>query len=157
MKTIDMELAVAGHLDPIRNLIIPNVSWGMFNHELDLLVLTKSGYVWEIEIKVSKADLIRDKEKRHGHYDPWNRIRCLYFAIPEKLLLYKEHIPKRAGIIVVDNKSVCCIWRKPIPDAQARKFTIKEQFKIARLGAIRVWGLKRKLAKKKERNINENK
>ena len=38
-------------------------------HECDLLVLTKSRYLWEVEIKVSTADLIADIEGCSGCFD----------------------------------------------------------------------------------------
>ena len=64
MKAIDIELAVSNYLNPRTNLIVPNVHWGMCLHECDLLVITRSGYAWEVEIKVSRVDLIKNKEKK---------------------------------------------------------------------------------------------
>lgn len=63
LKTIDIEVAVATYLNVRTNLIVPNISWGMFLHECDLLVLTPAGFAWEIEIKTTKADLIKDQKK----------------------------------------------------------------------------------------------
>ena len=64
--------------------VVPNVYWGLdFYHELDLLSISKSGRVGtEIEIKVSKSDLKRDQEKRHGHRD--SRISQLFFCWPTR-------------------------------------------------------------------------
>ena len=65
MKTIEVEVAIMQHFDVRRNVIVPNVSWGIFRpgigqlHEIDLLVLSGSNYATEVEIKVTKADLKR--------------------------------------------------------------------------------------------------
>jgi hypothetical protein len=124
----------------------------MFNHECDLFILTHSGYGYEIEIKTSRGDLIRDKEKKHNHFD--ERIKFLYFAIPDYLEKDIKHIPERAGILIVntDEKSITpritCL-RKPKQNGNY-KFPINEQFQLARLGALRIQGLKRKIKKQNE-------
>ena len=151
MKTIDMELALASYLDSLTNLIVPNVSWGMFGHECDLLVVSKSGYAWEVEIKISRADLTRDKKKAHGHRD--HRIKFLYFAIPDHLESHIEHIPERAGIITVHDNGhyhFCKTIRKPKQNG-SYKFSDAEKLKIARLGSLRIWGLKRKVRDHREK------
>ena len=66
ITTTEMEVALAHYLNMRVNLIVPNISWGMFIHECDLLVITPAGYMWEVEIKVSKQDLSRDSKKRIG-------------------------------------------------------------------------------------------
>lgn len=147
MKTLNMEIALATWFTG-SNIVVPNISWGLGIHECDLLVLTKVGYALEVEIKVSKSDLKKDVEKTHGHES--NLIKALYFAIPEKLVSSIEHIPERAGIIVVEkhhNGNFCKLLRKPVINKQARKLTGEEQFTVVRLGAIRIWGLKVKIQK----------
>ncbi len=52
MKTIDIEIAVMAYLGIRKNLIVPNVSWGLVTYEMDLLSLTQSRYATEIEIKI---------------------------------------------------------------------------------------------------------
>jgi len=146
MKAIDIEIAVANYFNIRQNLIVPNISWGLFIHECDLLVITKAGYAWEVEIKVSRSDLIKDKEKRHGHFD--KRIKDLYFAMPEAMEKDIEHVPERAGIILVNDRLRCKTLRKPQSNKNAIPFTDKEKFQVARLGALRIWGLKKKLTKR---------
>ena len=158
--TLEMEVAVAYYFNPRQNLIVPNVSWGMFAHEVDLCVLTPANYATEVEIKISKADLIKDKEKRHQH--KCDKIKYLYFAIPEHLEEEIEHIPERAGILMVK-------WNKPWgrsyghnhlatgwwsckrirePQVHTRyKWTNQQRLDLLRLGAMRIWGLKTKLSK----------
>jgi len=145
-----MEIALAKFFNPRTNLIIPNVSWGMFNHECDLIVVGKSGLIREIEIKVSKADLIKDKEKRHKHKD--NAISRLYFAIPEKLLPYIEHIPLHAGILSV-SKFRQYYRTKVIRAAKTigkYKLSDTDRLQLMRLSNLRIWGLKEKIIKLKK-------
>ena len=143
LKASDIEIAVAEYLNVRTNLIVPNISWGMFLHECDLLVLTPAGFAWEVEIKISRADLIKDKEKRHGHHN--NKIKSLYFAIPDYLEYCIEHIPERAGVISVNDKLRCKTLRRPISVKCPYRFTMQERYKVARLGSMRIWGLKRKI------------
>jgi hypothetical protein len=141
---IQRELTRPGRMFYYRKfLVVPNASWGVGLHECDLLALTASGEAHEIEIKVSVGDLKRDSEKRHHHES--KRIKCLWFAAPacmrEALL---EHVPERAGIIIVHDQSrgysgVLEIVRKPQRRADARAFTFEERYDLARLGTIRYW------------------
>lgn len=150
MKTIEMEIALALHFNYRLNLIVPNVSWGLGLHECDLLIMSKAGYLTEIEIKISKSDLIKDKEKCHGHRS--RKIKYLYFAIPEELIKDISHIPKRAGIIIVRKHLrdfSCRIYRKPKQNKILYVVPEKEQLKLAKLGSMRIWGLKKKLINRK--------
>lgn len=155
MTTLEMELALVNYFDHVQNLIVPNVHWGFsFNHECDLLIMTKAGYLWEVEIKISRADLIRDKQKRHCHIDYRGRIKFLYFAIPDYLEKDIEHIPDYAGIIRVKPYLYggreyfnCQIIKKPQYNNNSYKLNDAEKYKLARLGAIRIWSLKNKIQK----------
>jgi hypothetical protein len=157
LKTIDMEVGVANFLNWRTNIIVPNISWSFFNHECDLLRLSKTGIATEIEIKVSKYDLIKDKEKRRGHYH--KKIRYLYFAIPDYLKDHIEHIPKHAGIIVVDSEKLidlryhtthkCTFLRTPTKQSDY-VFSEDERLRLLELMAMRIWGLKNKLSKLKQ-------
>jgi len=121
------------------------VSWGLGLHECDLLICSKAGYCTEVEIKTSKSDLIKDKEKSHGHKS--KKIKYLYFAIPENLEKPDviEHIPAHAGILVVfDGKYNLGTkeLRPPVKNSECRALTEREQYEMARLGALRMWDLK---------------
>jgi len=162
MNTQKMELLVARLFRPRQNLIIPNVHWGFSIHECDLLVVSSSGFLTEVEIKISKSDLAKDSEKKHGHND--RRIKNLYFAIPEKLLDCVDLIPERAGIICVyptikisASKEIpwdtmrwekAKIIRKAATNKNAKPISDDEKYQLARLGALRIWGLKEKLIEK---------
>lgn len=144
----EIEIAVATKWFGVRrNLIVPNVSWGFLPYEADLLILTNSKYAWEVEIKVSRQDLIRDASKGHNH--ACNKIRQLWFAIPEKLMRCLEFVPAKAGILVVDRKGFVREQRPPAVNTQAIKLTDEEVFTVCRLGALRVWSLKEQIHRAK--------
>ena len=133
-----------------RNLVVPNASWGIGLHECDLLVLSNAGYATEIEIKVSRADLARDASKRHQHHDRGNRIKYLYFAMPAAMAKHIDLVPKRAGVIIISTKGRVTVIQKPEQDVTAKPFSDSDHYKLARLGALRIWNLKEKVMKLKE-------
>jgi hypothetical protein len=137
-----IELAIAKYFNPRQNLIVPNVWWGLgFNYELDLVVLTKCGYAYEVEIKVSRQDIKADLKKLHQHSS--KRISRLYFAVPDKLS-DDENIPQDAGILSVTFNNGKYVVRKIRESKRrdAKMFTDKEKLKLAELGAMRIWKLK---------------
>lgn len=139
----EIEIALAEYFGIRTCLVVPNVSWGLTNHECDIAVLTPASCLYEIEIKISKSDLIADKQKRHGHHS--NIIRELYFAMPLKLIDSIEHVPLRAGILIVHENGRVELKRKPGLNKYARKLTDKERYQLARLGTMRIWKLKKRL------------
>jgi hypothetical protein len=154
MNTKEVETALVRtkklFTDCEKNVVVPNISFGLkFNHELDLLVLSKSGFITEVEIKVSRADLIKDFDKPHHHKDA--RIKFLYYAAPEEMeqdLL--ELVSANCGIIVVKTiksgrnkgKNFGVIIRKAQANAGAKKITPKEKTKLFELMLLRFWNLK---------------
>ena len=153
ITTIEMEVALMARLNILRNIIVPNVSWGLDLHECDLLILTPSNYATEIEIKVSKYDLLKDKNKWHEHQSEW--ISRLYFAVPYYLEdLAFEHVPERAGIYVVyknDSGRLRVLrkrFAKPKPKSLRQKWDEKRRQKLLHLGCMRILTLKKQLVKK---------
>lgn len=153
MKTIDIEIAVMKYCNIRQNIIVPNISWGIVDrggclHEIDICVLTKSNYATEIEIKTSKADLIADKKKLHGHYH--RLIKYLYFAVPEEL---KEialiEIPIRAGLYVIKEykgENHVLKIRPASVNRNAVPWTDHQRQKLSELGTMRILGLKEKIS-----------
>lgn len=157
-SALQMEISIATYFDPRRNVIVPNVWWGMgLNHECDLMVLTKSGYAYEVEIKISKSDIKADIKKRSGHYS--NKIRKLYFSIPERLRPYIDLIPDRAGILMVIEAGKYPGQVEKIREAknlpEARKLTTEEQFNLAKLGSMRIWTIKQSIVDLYQRREDE--
>ena len=150
ITTIEMEVAISNKFGFRTNIIVPNVSWGLHGmHECDIFIIKSSGYCIEVEIKRSKSDLLADFKKGHHHID--KRIKEFYYCLPESLMkTCEEHIPKGAGIITCrryGNGVHATIFRDPTPRRDAVKLTNAEQFKVAKLGTMRIWSLKNKIIK----------
>lgn len=145
MTARDIEIAVANYFNYRQNLIVPNISWGLLDHEADLLMLSKAGYATEIEIKISKADLLRDEKKRHHHES--NIVKAFWFAVPSMLKDFAlAHIPEDAGLLeIYERKAGDYLQRKarkirdPKLRQHSRKFTDSEREQMARLAAMRYW------------------
>lgn len=146
-----MEIALAGFFGYRQNQIVPNVSYGLWIHECDLLIVSQAGYCTEVEIKISISDLKADFKKEHQHKS--NKIKYFYYAIPEDL---KDKalplIPEHAGLIIVKahtlnvyETSYCQIIKLPIVNKQARALTVEERIKLGSLASMRIWTLKENL------------
>jgi hypothetical protein len=157
INTVEMEIAVSKLFEIRKHIIVPNLSWGFVSHECDLFLIKKSGYAVEVEIKISFSDFMKDFEKKHQHKEKQNKICEFYYAIPYDLQdKCIEHIPDNAGIIICKRNETndnvrASIKRKAKRIKNSRKLTIEEQFKVASLGCMRIWGLKSKLAKLKNK------
>lgn len=158
------------------HLVVPNVSWGFLDHEADLLVMTSSRRLTEVEIKRSWSDFLADFKKGHDHRHPL--IARFYYAVPSSIgkkvfdylysgiydakykfsrssvESYTMNNPHGYGLIVYDfgkegwMKNKCCITvgskllnNNPITEEQERD--------LLRLLGLRVWNLKKKIAKLK--------
>ena len=149
LTTPKLELLIADHFGTRTNIIVPNVSWGLINHEADLLVLRPSKWAEEVELKISKADLKRDQEKNGGAGHRVSKlIHKLWFAVPEELADMPE-IPAHAGIIKAVFDPARHYWRTvtvraPMLIKGTRKLTDDEIYQLMRLGMFRVWSLKQK-------------
>ena len=141
MTAQDIEIAVADFFGSRVNLIVPNVSWGMgLLHECDLIVLTPAGYAYQVEIKVSKADLIKDQQKKHGHSS--QIISRLYFAIPDYLQDCINEVPDHAGILIVYGGRYAKLIRPPITQNKY-KWTPESRAKLMSLACMRIFTLKK--------------
>lgn len=149
----EMEVAIVKLFDMRKHIIVPNISWGLGVHECDLFLVKNSGYAFEVEIKRSKADLLKDILKKHGHKN--DKIKELYFAVPESLISIVDSIPANAGVIIINDSIMsryaktpgkhyyrASLERKPIPNPIARKLTDQEMIKLGKLAAMRIWKLK---------------
>lgn len=151
IKTLDMEVALMEFFDVRKNIIVPNVSYGLRLHECDLLKVSKAGYATEVEIKVSRADLRKDFEKKHTHKN--KKIKNFFYAVPKHLEAYAlELIPEHAGLYVVNTnrngtKIVVEEVRASEANKDARKLTDNEINKLLKLGCMRIVSLKKKLLK----------
>ena len=145
ITTLEMEIAVMRWLGIRQNLVVPNVSWGLLNYEADVVSVTPSGYATEVEIKVSKADLLADFKKGHSHDS--KLFKYLYYAVPEEMQDYAlERIWEKAGLLVAmrdDYGAVMIVKvRDPKLNIAHRQWTLAQRMKLAELGAMRILGLK---------------
>lgn len=77
------------------DLIVPNISWSILPYEADLIAISKSGQVTEVEIKRSLADLRADYKKGHRH--DADCITYFYYCVPEQLV-------EKAKTIILENE-----------------------------------------------------
>ena len=162
MKSTDIEIAVSALINFRVNVIVPNVSWGLgLNHECDVLVLDSKNRFTEIEIKISKSDLMRDLKKIHGHRSKY--ISRLAFAVPFELVETCEKVlDKSVGIIVVKaiSKGVGTYYEATwYRQCRHNKFSEKVPEKMIRkffeLGCMRIWTLKRHLKQKQKQILTD--
>lgn len=152
ISLLEMEISISNLFDVRKNIIVPNISWGIDIHECDLFIVRNTGYCIEVEIKRSKQDLKKDFEKVHAHKDKHNRIKEFYFALPDYLYESCKELIGDNGLILVSkwksNKKTYIkakIHTKSKSDNSARKLTDIEILKVLKLGIMRVWKLKEKL------------
>lgn len=165
---IEVALAKSDSFNFIHNIIAFNVH-GLgeslnIQHECDMLVLSKSGYLTEIEIKRSWTDFLADFKKRHNH-EGRGLIKYFYYCVPEiiygKVLNYIcDNEIKCSGIITYDESLLIkingCRYRSQYPNDRkeyytvtglnmgGRKLYLEEQLQVARYGAMRAIKLKEK-------------
>lgn len=162
MKTIDIEIALMKHFNIRKNLIIPTVTKlsGLVKFETDLLILSKSGYATGIEIKVSKADLLNDLKKPHiknynksrwGKEHYFGEFKYFYYAVPPELIDNAlEVIYEDFGLISFKgNKAVVIRKSKHLFN---NHWDDSKQYKLARLGALRILKYKEKIKLWKMKN-----
>ena len=89
MKSSEIYQVLARRLEWWRNTIVPNVYLGARRDEMDLAIISQSGLLWEVEIKVSmsdwKADFNKPKWKRGQRVLPCHPAR-FYYAVPFELV-----------------------------------------------------------------------
>jgi hypothetical protein len=164
VKCLDIEIAIMSEFNIRQNLIVPNISNQMclVPFETDMLVLKPSGVAYGFEIKTSLSDLKADfKKPQHTkiyvndygvkmNFDKYfGKFRHFYFAVPEKLKKQAlELLPEHIGLYVLDIqqseegkiKRFYCAKESPI--LSKYKWSEKEKYEVARLGTMRILGLK---------------
>lgn len=161
---IEVALAKYRDFDFRKNIVAFNVNgWSErlpIFHECDMLICSKSGYLTEIEIKRSWSDFLADFKKKHQH-ESRGLIKYFYYCVPdsiyEKVRDYLfENAVKCAGIITytedlyIQIKAVKVDETRHyigIANSDYKKLFLEQQLELARLGAMRVIGLKEKIIK----------
>lgn len=110
-------------------------------HECDVLGVSRAGYMYEYEVKISRADFKKDFEKRYKHNNMAarkslfsnGRYVCpnyFYYVVPEGLVSIEE-IPEYAGLIQIDPFSIQFIEAKSPAKIHAHKADDRMIKKIA--------------------------
>lgn len=107
MTESDAQLALARKFDWFRNLIVPNAYLGFW--EMDVAVVTPSGYLWEVEVKLTKSDWKADlKKEKWEHFEmmlgPETKVPSrFYYCVPPELVAggIPEWVPEKAGVLVI--------------------------------------------------------
>lgn len=104
--------------------------------ESDILAVTRSLMVTEIEIKISRSDFKADFKKKHKHYKMQNCKEDGHFKVPNRFyyacpsdMISIEEVPTYAGLVYVSESGVVEII-KPAPLLHKRKAEEKLMFRL---------------------------
>lgn len=131
--------------------VVPNVSWGMLPDEADLIVLSKTGYLTEVEVKVSLSDWKADLEKRKWLRKKFQNglVKRFFYAAPEALAARHAELalPSMAGVISVSERGEATVIRPAATFPGHKKLSVLQAHKLLRLAAIKAWKMAYKEAK----------
>jgi hypothetical protein len=140
------ECVVASVFPIPRHLCVANVAWSLLPYEADLLAMTGSGYLIEVEIKISLSDLKRDAGKAKWRWaGATDLVSRFYYAMPEALWskpAAKECVREGAGVIVVhhtEERGYVATIAIEATRTTARPLTTQQRFDLARVGSYRAW------------------
>ena len=153
IQQIHLALRDSGLWNKRTDIMIPNLSWGLLPYEADFVVLSKSGYLTEVEIKRSWEDFKADFKKKHDHNA--EQVYYFYYCVPDSIvakvkefLIEKYHgkcpailsYNEEGGLCVVSGfgtRYAACLST----NVKRRKLFLEEQLTVARLGQLRYWSL----------------
>ena len=138
----EVEIALSRYFDRRQYILVPNLSWSLLPWECDLALITKSDYLYEIEIKISKADLKRDLKKRKWLLYDRGKVKRTWFAYPEVMSDNSELVPEIAGILIVDKHGFVKQTKPPHDNPMAKKLNPHDKNTIMRLLNFRLWNMK---------------
>lgn len=163
VKEIELALRNSGLWNKRNDVMLPNLSWGLLNHEADFCVITKSGYLTEVEIKRSFTDLKADFKKDVFHKD--ERVYKFYYCLPESIVvksleLFKENEEKIKQLyntdyyhdpaLLVYDEHGAIKHEGGYPYRGGRKLFLEEREIVGRLMSLRYWDMQEKLNKEKK-------
>ena len=157
------EMIISNEVSLRNEIAIPNLSWGMLPYEADLVVINKTGYMREYEIKRSLQDLKADFKKKcyHNAEQVYQFFYVLPISIKDKALeLFRMHQTDDAYINVFGQSTE---YYEALPAVifynddghiaertrfsghlcgTHRKLFLEEKLTITRLLSIRYWKLR---------------
>lgn len=138
-------------------IVVPNLSFGLLNHEADLAIINKSNRLTEIEIKRSYSDLKADFSKEVFHKD--EKVCNFYFALPISIRQKAEELfqgeykkladlygdlclaANRPAVLYYDDDGGI-VWNERNSYVyNGRRLFLEEVAKCARLMSLRYWKL----------------
>lgn len=161
IQQIHLALRNSGLWNKRTDIMIPNLSWGLLPYEADFVVLSKSGYLTEVEIKRSWEDFKADFKKNHNH--DAEQVYYFYYCVPVSIIgKVKEFLMEKYGerhfigapavlwydengrirrLVDDDQRCFGSHYAACLNDAKHRKLFLEEQLTVARLGQLRYWSL----------------
>lgn len=144
MDTYTISRRMAKYFDFSANIIVPNVSWGLLSWEMDLAIVSKAGYLTEVEIKRSTADLRADKEKakwtRHRkEFDRWVKSYVVVMPISLHGGKWRQHVEHFTKVIFIENDGTLHFAQGGRTNHKAEALSDKQVLQVARLGSMRYW------------------
>ena len=160
MRKMDTKLSIEQIHVALRNsvlwnkrtdIMIPNLSWAMLPYEADFVVINRSGYMTEIEIKRSWEDFKADFKKGHKHDDErvYKFAYCVPQCIAEKVVSFLrdkyQGIPdwEIPGVLYyTEDMEIGFTKLRNMENFTAkrrRRLFLEEQLTVARLGQLRYW------------------
>lgn len=123
-------------------------------YEADLLVITKTGFLKEIEIKTGIEDFRADFKKRHFHDHP--EVRGISFCFPENVFNQheKEIVAKcdlmGAGIVLITDEEKVIIKKRFLVRRYVEKLTDEAMMYYLKKAALKwaTWATKGEAEKK---------
>lgn len=128
----------------LNNLYVFDKAW-----ESDYLAMTKSGYLYEGEIKISKSDFKADMKKKRKHQilegtyqpkmvDKWDKGKYVgkteekvckphyfFYAVPQGLIT-ADDVPEYAGLVYMMDVFPYFYWEKKAPKLHSEKYTAED-------------------------------
>lgn len=182
ISEIETALARNSQFDFTKNIVVFNVKGSSeklpIYHECDMLVLSKSGYLTEIEIKRSWNDFLADFKKKHNHHN-FPIVKYFYYCVPVSIFekvrdkLEKTYNEKNksdgfdyTGIISYDEDLNLTFYGRRVKWFDSgnveptyysifpsmigyKRLFLEQRLELARLGAMRIVTLKEKIIKLK--------
>lgn len=160
---IESDVAGKGH-----SCVVPNIFLPGFRNESDLVSITRTRYLWEYEIKITKTDFYADrrKDRHHNYPDPTfpnhKKANRFWYVMPGTIkdgeyetLIKADLVPPYAGLIMVYEEKGThiprgeqTIWAKEIkraPLLHKDTVTIDQVMKIADVARWRMWDMRLKM------------
>lgn len=153
MKTAEVEAGVLAYFNHLQYLIVPNCYFG--GGEMDLLLISKSRQVTEVEIKVSLSDWQNDVKKDKWKSEERSKVSRFFYAVPYDLVgQIPSWVPASAGILVVSPTGGVTVWKRAKKVSKYR-VSRKEVSLLMRRIYCRYWAI-RTLIKDRTKDIESS-